>query len=283
MRQIEELGKLSDIKCVIIDLDGTLMHTDKQISTETIDELLRLQQQGIHLVIATGRPKVTLPVLPKPLHIDYYISSNGSMIYDHDLHVVYQKCLEPRVVRQLADCFTDDHLVQYFIEGFMHVDRTRLEHVDDYEVPFSNRASLLAKGIAHENFMSDYEKNEYPCEKINILFRKPYEKLRMLKLRDRISQIPGIATVSGGVENLEVTDIHVNKAEAVAFVLERLGIDIGQTVGFGDSENDMELFSAVRYGIAMENACDALKAQAAAITKSNDEDGVAYALRLMIE
>lgn len=281
IKRVEELGALTDARCVVIDLDGTLLHDDKKIGKASIEELLRLQRQGIHLVIATGRPRCYIPSLPEAVHIDYYITSNGSMIYDHDFHAVFRKCIEPEALRRVLKCFTKDQIVQYFIEGNVHLERWGLEHMDEYDVPPSYRHLLQTEGILHEDFAADYEKQGFACEKVNILFRHPYDRVLIEKLRSEILQIPGVASVSGGVENLEVMDKRVNKAEAVAFVLERLGLDIRHAVGFGDSENDMELFAAVKYGIAMENACEALKKQAAAVTKSNTDDGVAYALRYL--
>lgn len=281
MKRVEELGALTDARCVIIDLDGTLLQNDKKIGQASIRELMRLQSQGIHLVIATGRPRSYIPSLPDALHIDYYITSNGSMIYDHDFQIVFQKCMEPEALRRVLKCFTNDQMVQYFIEGNVHLERWGLEHIDEYDVPPFYRQFLLTEGILHEDFAADYDRQEYACEKVNILFRHPYNRGLIEKLRGEILQIPGVASVSGGVENLEVMDAQVNKAEAVAFVLKRLGLCIEHAVGFGDSENDMELFAAVKYGIAMENACEALKKQAAAVTKSNVDDGVAYALRCL--
>lgn len=282
MKRVEELGILTDIGCVIMDLDGTLLHDDKKITKTNIDELLRLQKEGIRLVIATGRPKSYIPRIPEEVFIDYYITSNGSVIYDHDFQVVFRKAIEPDALTRVFQCFTNDQIVQYFVEGNIHLDKRGLEHIDEYDVPALYRRFLETKGIRHERFAADYARFGYACEKVNILFRHPYSRATIEKLRDRILQIPGIAAVSGGVENLEIMNMHVNKAEAVAFVLERLGVDMEHTVGFGDSENDMELFAAVKYGIAMENACEALKSRAAAITKSNEEDGVAYALHRLL-
>lgn len=282
MRRVEELGRLSDIKCVFIDLDGTLMHGDKTVTEETLAELVRLQERGIRLVIATGRPKASLPVFPAPVHIDYYISSNGSVIYDHDFQVVYSKCIEPEVLRRVMGCFTRDYLTEFFVHGEVHLDQYYQEHVDDYEVVFSNRRLVMDKGIPHDSFAADWEANNYPCEKINVLFKKPFDLAALAALRERIRQIPGAAAVSGGPTNLEIIDAGVNKATAVNFVAERLGISTAETLGFGDSENDMELLEAVGYGIAMENASGALKAEAAAVTLSNEDDGVAYALRCLI-
>jgi len=281
MRRVEEAEKISDVRCLFIDLDGTLMDSKKQISEISYEALMRMQQKGVHLVIATGRPRTTIPVLPKDLHVDYYITSNGSVIYDHDFHVVYEKCLKPSSMEHVFRCCTKDYMMQMFVHGVIHVDQYAVDHMDHYDIPESNRNNVLTKGVFHEDFAADYREHQYPCEKINILFRRPFDVKTMLKLRERIREDRDVATVSGGVENLEVTDIHVNKAEAVAFVTKRLGIDISQTAGFGDSDNDSELFDAVHYGIAMENACEALKMKAYAVTKSNDEDGVAYALKML--
>ena len=78
--------------------------------------------------------------------------------------------------------------------------------------------------------------------------------------------------------NLEINALGATKGEAIARLAAHLGLDRGQTMGFGDGGNDMTMMTMAGIGVAMENAVEELKEQADYITLSNDEDGVAAAL-----
>jgi hypothetical protein len=282
MLHVDDLDELSGIGCIFLDMDGTLINDNKEISDENIRELERMQEKGIRLIIATGRPRSTIPELPSSLHFDYYITSNGAAIYDHNRETIYRKNIAPETILQAAEHFTKDDYPEYFIEGETHVDQWQIDQIDDYELPVTNRRSLIKRGYRHENLKADIAAEKIGCEKICVYFSRPYEASKAQRLRESTAVISGIRAVSGGPDNLEFTDINVSKAIAVRFVLDRMGLTENQALAFGDSENDMDLFCSVTYAIAVENACDALKKQAYAMTRSNNDHGVAYALKKLI-
>jgi hypothetical protein len=263
-------------------MDGTLINDNKQISGENIRELERMQEKGIRLIIATGRPRSTIPELPSSLHFDYYITSNGAAAYDHEMKTVYQKNMSPETIDQIAKHFTIDDFPEYFIDGEIHIGQYQMNHMDDYELPQSNQRSMKANAYCHEDVPADIMAGQIGCEKICVYFSRPYADSKVRRLRDATAALPEIHAVSGGPDNLEFTDVNVSKARAVEFVLARMGLTQDQALAFGDSENDMDLFLSVTYGIAMENACEELKYHAYAMTRSNNDHGVAYALKKLI-
>ena len=81
---------------------------------------------------------------------------------------------------------------------------------------------------------------------------------------------------------LEIIAPGVDKARAVIELAQTLGVDLSQVAAIGDGENDVEMLQAVGLGIAMGNACDAAKAAAGWLTGTNDEGGVAQAVRRLM-
>lgn len=282
MLHVDECQMIPDIHCIFLDLDGTLMNDRKEISEANICELNRMQKMGIRLVVATGRPKATIPKLPDSIHIDYYITSNGAAIYDHEWNTVYRRDMSWDTTLRLAQCFEKDDYPEYFLEGVIHMDQEKLEQIDRYEVPPTNRRSVLTKAVHHESVTQYLEKEHCGCEKICVFFSRPFHMDKSVRLRTAALSVDGVHAVSGGPLNLEFTDVQVSKAKAVEYVLELLGLKVDQAMAFGDSENDLDLFQAVTYAVAVDNACDMLKEHAFAITRDNNSDGVAYALKKLV-
>jgi hypothetical protein len=282
MLHVENLQKIPEIGCIFLDMDGTLLNDNKEITEETVRELERMQQQGVRLVIATGRPRSNVPELPASLHFDYYITSNGAAVYDSDRTAVYRRTMTPEMTLQIAEHFTRDDFPEYFVDGETHLDRQLLERMAEYDVPPTNQQSLKTIGFCHEDVKAYIAQEQIPCEKICVFFSSPYDDSKAQRLREATESVQGVHVVSGGPNNLEYTEAQVSKARAVQFVLDRMGLTIDQAMAFGDSENDLDLFRAVTYGIAVANASDDIKAQAYAVTLSNNDNGVAYALKKLI-
>lgn len=99
--------------------------------------------------------------------------------------------------------------------------------------------------------------------------RKVLEELKVLKTSKVCSGMPN---------NIEINHSEVNKGNALKWLCKKLGIDMSQLIAFGDGGNDIDMIKAAGIGVAMSNACGELKNCADVITKSNDEDGVAWFL-----
>ena len=93
-----------------------------------------------------------------------------------------------------------------------------------------------------------------------------------------MERYPEFNAVTGGINNIEISDSAATKGDAMMWLAERLGIDREQIVTFGDSENDITMIKMAGTGVAMGNALDEVKAAADAVTQTNDDDGVAIYL-----
>lgn len=267
-----------NLKAIILDLDGTLLTSQGIISNKTFESLTNYHHQDIKLIIATGRTKQTIPKIVSTLPIDYYITSNGAVIYDYNNQIIYQKNINNDVLNKLLTVINNkNYALQYYVEGKVYINNYLKEHVEDYEIIDANKKNMKIYAnvlINIESFIIN--KN---CEKINLFFNKPYTNEKEKSLKNKLAAIDTIKVVSGGIKNIEITNYGVSKASALDYLFKLINIDKKDAVSFGDSENDLDLIKHVGYGIAMANSAENVKANAYFITKSNDEDGIYFALK----
>ena len=98
---------------------------------------------------------------------------------------------------------------------------------------------------------------------------------------ERFVNDPRINIVTGGYNNLELNNWGVTKGNSLRFLSEKLGIPLENTMACGDTQNDLDMIRTAGIGVAMGNATDDVKQAADFITRSNEEDGVAYAIRTL--
>ena len=123
--------------------------------------------------------------------------------------------------------------------------------------------------------------NNYHMQKMTINFPKDADDNYYCRdeVFEYLKKIPEITLVSGGYGNLEFTKAGVDKGVALHKLAQILNIAADETMAVGDTENDMAIVKAAHIGVAMGNATDELKAQADYITDTNENDGVAKAIR----
>ena len=97
-----------------------------------------------------------------------------------------------------------------------------------------------------------------------------------------LKAFPELHAVTGGGHNLEISQKTASKGNALRMFAERMGVDVAQTMAFGDTQNDISMIRAAGFGVAMGNATEDVKEAADYVTRTNEEDGVAYALEKLV-
>ncbi|MBC2123300.1 Cof-type HAD-IIB family hydrolase [Listeria marthii] len=274
-------------QAIILDIDGTLLNDDKKISTETKKALITAQQNGVKLILASGRPTTGMHLYAEQLEMEKY----------HGLLVSYNGA-------KVVDCQTKEELFNQALtvaEG-----KAVLEHMKNFEVKVM---------IDKDDYM--YVNNVFDCyvpykgEEINIIQYesrggnfKLCEKDDLAAFLDyRISKILTAGDPAYMQENyqammapfkdslncvftadfyFEFTAQGIDKAKALDTVLTPMGISPENIIAFGDGHNDITMVEYAGTGIAMSNAVPELKAAASSITLSNNEDGIAHVLNSLI-
>lgn len=280
------------IKMIAADLDGTLLNDDGMITPDTRNALIHAQEKGIRMVIATGRtPKFTIQE-QKQLQMErfknnYIIALNGQEIYRFSdghtwcgprvpapdvsptLKLAYDYCLE-------ALCYDGNVRYQYLPPDFQAKKEAWLT-VHQAEA-HKDHESILGERIPITTWESPFPQE---VSKIALL-HSPLRLQEVLPLiRDRL--LPGLKALLVKPNWLEIIPAGVSKGDALKRIMEETGIQANEVAVFGDGENDIDMIKAAGYGFAMGNAFPSVKQAAFAVTASNNQDGIAKALRFFPE
>ena len=263
---------MAEIKLLALDLDGTLLNGEKQISPRTRAALDRVRQQGVLVVPVTGRPSQGIPqaVLDLP-GLRYAVSSNGATIRDLATgQVLLEKLLPAATCLEVLDrCAQVPMLREVFRAGVGYLSQ------GDYETLRARYAgtSMLQYHLDTRQVLPG------TVEELFFLTGSPQEKAA---LRDLLTGIQGIGFADPFPNDLEVIAGDIDKGEALRFLLRHLGLEASQVLAMGDGGSDLPLLQAAGIGVAMANATEGVKAAADFVTTSCDEDGVAVALEKFV-
>lgn len=271
------------IRMVGLDLDGTLLNSQKQLTAHTCSVLARAARQGIVVVPATGRPRVGLPesLLTIP-GIRYAVVTNGAAVCDlRSGKRLYTNCMPLEdAVEILRRTRTMEVVQGAFIGdwGYMEsVDRARIRELD---LVRAMQDYLIASRKVVEDLPAYVEARGEAPEKIVINFLKDAEgnaRFRQETL-EIVRHYSGVSFVSGGIGNIEIIRKGAGKGSALLKLGELLGIEASEIMAVGDSENDLDMICKAGLGVAMANSEEILFRCADVRTGSNDEDGAAAAV-----
>lgn len=237
------------IRLVAIDMDGTLLAKDHTISKENRKAIQEAQQQGIHIVISTGRTRMTLDPIIEDLPLDsYLITVNGSEVWDPSRNLVERKTLPTDLVEYMWN-LKEKHNTYCWAASVGRVWRE--------EFPAENIQE-------HEWMKFGFDVDDDASRKV---------------IFEELSKLGTLEITNSSPTNLEINAIGVNKARAIQTVCVHLGFSMDDVMAIGDSLNDLAMIKEAGVGVAMGNAQDIVKEEANWITSSHEEDGVAKAIR----
>ncbi len=272
-----------DIKLIALDLDGTTLRSGTILSEETKNTLEAAIAKGVHVVIATGRGLDAIPKFVFDIKgLEYVITSNGAYVIRlEDMKTLYSNFPSSEVIQKVHDFLwqNKEHPIEVFTIGKAYVD----EHIY-YDVKANGSDFMDAEYIIRTrnpvpsayDFLLEHREN---IENINIHFRTQQDKLY---IKNELEKIPGITLTSSYGNNLEIGGETTSKADAIAHLCNILNIDEENVMAVGDNPNDSAMIKAAGLGIAVGNAVEEVKAIADYVTLSNNEDGVAYAIKKFV-
>ncbi len=268
-------------KLIALDYDGTLLTDDKKILPETEKALMRAHDEGIIILPATGRMlwgvfQVFLPVF------DCAITCNGAAVYNLKTKECIAEHTMPkeRALEILQKLRRFDISVDAFIGGAAYKETSEKELIDHLPVSQAMK-DFIRNSRNYVDDLSEYiEKSDRGVQKFTLNFAADNNGgfIHREDVRIMLENIPEITVVCGGMNNLEITEKGISKGTGLNDAAKYFKIDRSETIAFGDSENDLEMIKAAGLGIAMENSTPEIIAAADFVTRSNNENGIAYAL-----
>lgn len=273
----------NSIRLIALDLDGTVFNEKKEITPGVRSAILSALARNIIVMPATGRPEAGLPeaFLEIP-GIQYALTSNGARIIDiHTRKTVYEDKMPLSQALLVFDYMAGyGYIPDIYIDGEVFVERTAYEQVlKNFDLggllPY-----FLKSRQPVENLREFIINKGNDVEKINLMIQEQDKRQEII---EGLLAIDSLSVTAGLSVNIEVTSPTVNKGAAIVKFGEQLGIKREQIMACGDSSNDLDMIKAVGIGVAMGNATEEVKAAASFITKTNEEDGVAYAIQTLTE
>jgi Cof subfamily protein (haloacid dehalogenase superfamily) len=261
---------MREIKLVITDVDGTLVTTEKALRPSAVAAVRRLHEAGIGFTICSSRPPFGLKTMRDALQITLPFGGyNGGSIVEPDLTVIEQVCIPPDVARRAVDLFHQHGVSTWVFVGneWVILDRNG-DHVD-HEIHTIDVPPTVVDHYSDYHF-SAVGKIVGASNNHDLIAR--VEKVMQEALGHTAHAARSQAYYC------DVIAPGISKGRIVTLLGERLGLGRDEIAVLGDMHNDLEMFAAAGFPIAMGNAPDDVKAKAKGTTGGNDEDGWAQAI-----
>lgn len=269
-----------DIKLCVFDLDGTLLNSNKEITQVTIDAIESLKKYNIKYTIATGRIDTLARKYQRQINSDLpIISCNGSLIRDLKNNVLYKEVLDFNIIKKLVNFYKENklHFMFYTEQCVLSTpNNPRLKLLEKLNLS-SNPEDRFEIKILDKNI--DCYSNLTYLKALNHIDDRSLLLDTEVKLRELFK---GLSIVSSAKELLDIMPTGVTKGSGLSHFCEILNINREQVCVFGDNFNDLEMITFSGISIVPDNGEESIKNIATYITKSNDEDGVAFAINEII-
>lgn len=256
-------------KLLAIDMDGTLLNWRKQISKRSINTLLRVQEDGNIVVLASGRSYERLIKYANKIKLKeyggYMATLNGSTIFNVKTgEILRNSAFDYEVLKELFH-FLDELNVDYSIYK-----KDTIYEGENSKFLYRIYRKLTRKLLKHVNYI--FTEN---VEVNKVIINQKKSKLEEIQ-RNILAKFNDRVEVSiTSFLSIEITARNGSKGFAILDIAERLGIDKENIWSFGNHGNDISMFKISGRSIAVKNSVDKLKALATDITDSNNNDGVA--------
>ena len=257
-------------RVLVLDLDGTLTNSKKEVTPRTLEALLEVQKRGVKIVLASGRPTYGVAPVADELGLDkyggYILSYNGGEIVNWQTkEILYENILDPVLIPYLYWCAKKNNfaIVTYHNE-FVLTESPE----DEYVLKEALLNVMKIKPVEH--FLSAIT---FPITKCLIVG----EPSRLIVFeKEMFDQLKGrMGVYRSEPYFLELVPKGIDKAASLQILLHEIGSSADEMIACGDGFNDISMIKLAGLGVAMANAQLEVQENADFITVSNDEDGIA--------
>ena len=271
---------MDDIRIIALDLDGTLLDSDKNLSEANRAALAAAAAKGILVVPTTGRFFGMMPPAVRDLpFVRYAITVNGAQVYDRETDTALvreelplEQALE---IMRYLDGF--DVIYDCYQDNWGRMTRAMQEKAEEY-AQCPHYVKMIREFRKPYPDLKDYLAEQgRDVQKIMLFARDPAVRDRILA--DIQTHFDNLAVSTSTFNNLEINVATAHKGRAIERFAAHFGWTLANCMAFGDGLNDLSMVRMAGIGVAMANAAPEVLAAADYVTLTNDEDGVAEALR----
>lgn len=264
---------MSTEKIIFLDIDGTLIDYTQQISHSTREAIHLAQARGHKLLIASGRSKPAIYSWLLDLGFNGMIAGDGAYA-EFGGEIIFESTIPEAQISRLYQ-YLEDRKIGFYEESNSGLYGNRY-FLTETACSFGVSEKIAAENLqkAFHGLVFDHQQYHLDVNKVSFVVRSDIQKAELEALFGDYFRI-GLWNIFGkGLGFGDFTQKHVNKASAIAVLLEKLGLDRQDTYAFGDSYNDLEMLQYCQTGIAMGNAANAVKAVADYVTSDVSDDGI---------
>ena len=260
-------------RAIALDLDGTLTNHDKVVTPRTRQALLKAQEQGAIIILASGRPTYGIVPVAECLELEkrggYILSYNGGNIVNAKTGEKLFSQFLPDAVIPILYKYAREH--RYALLGYAG-NEIITEMPDDQYVKEESRINKMNIRKV-DNLLDALE----PHPTKLLMTGDPTD---MLKAEEKLVEILGekMDIFRSAPFFLELVPKGIDKAQSLLRLLSKINLTPADLIAFGDGYNELSMLKLAGVGVAMANAAPEVRADADYVTLSNEEDGVAAAL-----
>lgn len=256
-------------KVLVLDIDGTLTNSDKQITEKTKKAIWSTMECGHKIILASGRPTLGMRRYEEEMELKkyggYLLSFNGGRIIDcRTGEIIYQQILPAQIVPELYDFAKENNCGLLTYSGEAIISAFPPDEFGELESSINGMKIKVEKNFT-----------EYVNFDVNkCLLTAPVDRAPALEkvLQEKYSGT--LSVYRSEPYFIEVMPLNVDKAASLGRMLESIGHSKEDTICCGDGFNDISMIKYAGVGVAMGNAQPAVKEAADYITDTNDEDGL---------
>ncbi len=268
-------GKNMSYKLIALDVDGTLLNSKKELTSNTIQAIQSAIQKGKEVVISSGRCLPELKdILDKIPEIRYLIMSSGAMVYDLKNHkVIYSNLIDIPTIHKILNISKEHDILVHVLCDQSIVDSNKGHRLKDYQMGvYQPMYDAIATYV--DDIYAYVDQLNKPLEKINLYHKNQTDREESAaKLKEL-----NISLKYAEQTSIECSALNVNKGTGLKKLCQYLQIDEKDTICVGDAHNDLEIFEVAGLSIAMGNATKDIQEKANVVVKDNDHEGVAQAI-----
>jgi Cof subfamily protein (haloacid dehalogenase superfamily) len=264
---------MNRIALVVSDVDGTLVTKDKTLTESAMSAVQKLHEAGIGFTITSSRPTIGMRFLIEPLHITLPIGAfNGSCIVDPELRPVEQHLIPETAARRALEVLNEFGTEIWLFTS----DRWLARDANGQYVPHEKRAIR-----ADPTIVADF--TPYLASACKIVGAGS-DPARLQRCEIVMQEALGAQATAIRSQSyyLDITPPAVDKGTFVQTISRRLGISLDAVATIGDMQNDLAMFRTSGTSFAMGNATDDVKKAATHVTASNEEEGFAKAMEVIL-
>ena len=265
-------------KLIVLDVDGTMLTSNRELTKRTIQTLRKVQQMGIRIALASGRPTYGILPLAKAIDLGVYngfiISYNGAQVMEAQTgQILFERRIDPQMVPYLEKRAAKLGMTMAYYDGneVVSTDITN-PHVKD-------EAEMNGMTLRQDNHLS-LNMDDWPAE--IMLVSDDEEALTSIEQHMQRHLNGVMDTIHSNPYYLEVVGYQVGKSYAMSALVQKMGIQMSEVLAIGDGEADINMIQMAGTGVAMANATEGVRRCADFTTLSNDEDGAALAIEKAI-